>query len=79
MSTQTVSLVPLGIDILLLWNHSYSWGPMFVDCQNFAVSWERDLEGKWFVELHCKTILYFVKVRGNVNSWVRMTHEIHEH
>ena len=27
--------------IQILWNHSYSWGAMFVDCQNFAGSWWR--------------------------------------
>ena len=47
---------------------------MFVDFHNFAGSWG----GKWFVALHCKTILYCVNVQGNVNSWVRVTHKINE-
>ena len=51
---------------------------MFVDCHNFAGSFGSDLEGKWFVALHCKTILYCVNVQGNVNSWVRVTHKINE-
>ena len=59
----------------LLWNHPYSWGPMFVDCQNFAGSLGR----YWFVPLQCKTIHYIVKLRGNVNPCVRVTPEIYEH
>ena len=29
----------------LLWNHTYSWGPIFMDCQNFVCSWERYFMG----------------------------------
>ena len=40
----------------ILWNHSYSWGPMFVECQNFAGSYGFNLVGNWFVASQCKTI-----------------------
>ena len=46
---------------MLLWNHSYSWGPMFVDCQNFAASWGRNFD--WFVALQYRSIHFFVKRR----------------
>ena len=36
--------------------------------------------GNWFIAFQCKTINYFdLKVRVDVNSWVKVTHEIHEH
>ena len=64
----------------ILWNHSYSWGPMFVECQNFAGSYGFNLVGNWFVALQCKTIfITLLNVRGGVYSWVKLTHEIHEH
>lgn len=52
---------------------------MFVDCRNPAGSWERNFGGKGFFVLQCKTIHYIVNVSGNINSWLRVTHEIHEH
>ena len=52
---------------------------MFVDDQNFAGSCERNFYGNWFVTLKCKTIHHFFKLRGDLNSWVRVTHEINEH
>lgn len=33
----------------ILWNHSYSWVPMFLDCQNFVGSWGHNFVGNWFV------------------------------
>ena len=41
--------------IIKLSGESYSWGPMFVDCQKFAGSLGRYFMDHWFVELHCKT------------------------
>ena len=41
--------------IIKLSVESYSWGPMFVDCQKFAGSLGRYFMDHWFVELHCKT------------------------
>ena len=61
----------------ILWNHSYSWGPVFMDCQNFAGLWGRNFMGNRFVASQYKTIRYFVW--GNVNSWLRVTQEIHKH
>lgn len=52
---------------------------MFIDDQNFAGSCERNFFGNWFVALKGKTIHYFVKLRGDVNSWVTVTLEINEH
>ena len=50
-----------------LWNYFYSWEPMFVDCQNFASSWEHNFVGNWFVALQCKTINDF-----DTRSWGRI-------
>ena len=51
---------------MFLWNRSFSWGPMSMDCQNFAGLWGSNFKGNWFVALQCSTIHYFVK-----NSWGR--------
>ena len=45
----------------VLWNYSYSWGPMIVEDQNSAGLWGRNFVGHWLVTLQCKTIHYFVK------------------
>ena len=47
--------------ICMLWYHSYSWGPMLVDCQNVAGSWVIDL----FDLRHFITLL---NIRGDLNS-----------
>ena len=60
----------------LLWNHSYSWGPMFVVCQDYASSCGFNFLGNWFVALQCKAIVIaLLNVCGDVN----LTHEIHEY
>ena len=41
--------------------YTYSWGPMFVDCQKFAGSLGCCFVGIWFVALQYKTIIYFIK------------------
>ena len=53
-----------GMSLDVLWNHSYSWGRMFSDCQHFAGLWGRYFVANWFVALQCKMIYYFVK-----HSW----------
>ena len=63
----------------ILWNHIYSWGQIFVDCQNFAGSWGHNYVGNWFVALQDMTIHYFVKRSWGHNSWVVLTNKIHEH
>lgn len=40
----------------ILWNHSYSLGPMFVDCKP-----GRDFVGNWFAVLQYRTIHYVFK------------------
>ena len=35
----------------VLWNHSYSWGPMFMDSQNVAGSLGCYFVGNWFIAL----------------------------
>lgn len=45
----------------LLWNNSYSWGSMFVECQNFAGLWRCYVVGYWFVVLQYRTIHNFIK------------------
>ena len=51
---------------ILLWNQTYSLGPMFMDCQNFACSWECNFVGNWFEASQCKAIHFFIK-----RSWGR--------
>ena len=50
----------------ILYNHTFSLGPMFVGYQNLAVSWGRNFMGNWFEALQCKTINYIFK-----RSWGR--------
>ena len=40
------------------------WEPLFVDCQNIACLRGCNFVGKWFVALQCKTIHYYMYVRG---------------
>ena len=55
------------------------WGPMFVDCQNFAGSLECNLVGNLFVALQCNEIYNFVKRSWGCILVGKGTHEIHEH
>ena len=62
--------------LTILWNHTYSLGPMFVDIllvSGDIISWVTGLRkynaGKFITSLN---------VHGDVNLWVRVTHEIHE-
>ena len=63
----------------LLWNQSYLWGANVLDYQNFDGLWDEVL---WvtgqlhFNVLRCTSLLY---IRGHVNLWVRVTHNILEH
>ena len=51
-----------GGGTMILWNHSHSWGHIFMHCQFFfSESWERYFVDDWFVPLQCKTIHYFGK------------------
>ena len=50
------SSIIISLTYLILWKHSNSCGPMFVDCQVFAALWGRNFN--WFVALQCKTIFY---------------------
>ena len=50
---------------------------MFVDCQNFAGSWGWNFVGNWFIALQYAR--QFLNTLLNIHSWVRETHEIHEH
>ena len=42
-------------------------GPMFMDFQNFAGSWERHFVSYWNVALQCKKVYFFVKHAWDVN------------
>ena len=55
-----------------------SLGPLFVDCQNFAGLLGCNFVCNWFVALRCKSAIILLNVRGDVNSWVRVTREIQE-
>ena len=48
------------------WNHSYLWGPMLVDYQNFDGLLGLSFVGNWSVALKCITIYKSV-----VHSWAR--------
>ena len=64
----------------LLWNYFNSWGPMCADCQNVAGSCRFYFVSYWFVALQCEAIcITLLNVRGDANSWVTLTHEIHDH
>ena len=55
---------------------------MLVDCQHFAGLWGHAFVVTWFFALQCKTINYIVNnsiVRREINSWIGLTREIHEH
>ena len=65
----------------ILRNHSYSWGPMFLDYQIFTRSLGCIFHN-WFVELQFKTIYYMcslLNVHVNMNSWIRVTQEHWSH
>ena len=57
----------------LLWNHSCSWGPIFMICQNYTGSLGSISMGNWFVSLKCNTTTYIAnslwgcKFRGKSN------------
>ena len=63
----------------ILWNHSCSWGPILVDCQNFASSWECYFVGNCFIALKCRTIHYFVKRSWGRKFIGKVIHKIHDH
>ena len=57
---------------ILMRNHSYSWGPMFVDCQSPAISRESN---SWVTVLLDYSARQFI-----IRSWGhKLTPEIHEH
>ena len=60
---------------------SYSWWPMFVDCQEFGGSCGHTFVGNCF--FFCITMqgnsMILLIVRVDVNSWVRVSHKIHKH
>ena len=57
-------------------SYTYLWGTMFVDCQHFAGWWRCHFVGNWCEALQCNPTL---NIHGDVNLWVRMSHEIHEY
>ena len=76
--THLVGLLSMARHILwqsILWNHSF-W-PIFVDRQNLAGSCGRIL---WVTGLlHYNSRQFITLFRGDMNSCLRVTHEIHEH
>ena len=61
---QYVVICTIKISILarlILWNHSFSWEPLFSDCQNFAGSWWLYFVYNWIVALQYRTIHCYVK------------------
>ena len=46
---------------LILWNHFYSWGPMFAKYQHIAYSFGTHIVGNWFVALQCMIFHKFFK------------------
>lgn len=52
----------MNFDIHVLWNHSNSWGPVFVNYLHFAGSRGCHVSlCNWFVALQCGTIHYILK------------------
>ena len=63
--------------LTILWNHTYSLGPMFVDIllvSGDIISWVTGL-----MQYNAGKFITWLNVHGDVNLWVRVTHEIHEH
>lgn len=68
--------------IIILWNHFYSLGLIFVGSQNFPCLW-----GHNFVGCEIRTFLINIKqmlvpgiyLRGYVISWARVSSESHNH
>ena len=60
-------------------SHSYSLGPMFVDCQNFASLWGSYFVGNWFIALQCKAIHNLLSFCSGHEFVCKVTHEIHKH
>ena len=46
--------------------------------QNFVGSLECNFVGNCFVASQCRTIHYLLNVGGEVNSWIKVNHKIHE-
>ena len=42
---------------MMLWNHFYYWGTIFMDYQNFAGLLGRNSMGNWFVALQYKKFI----------------------
>ena len=59
-----------------MWNDFHLFGEMFMDLKNFANSLGHNFTGNKFEESKYWTIYSFV--HGDINSWVRVTHEIQE-
>ena len=59
----------------------YSRGLMFVDCQNFAGSWGRNLLVTGLLLYNTGQFITLLNVCGDVpvNLWVGVTHEINKH
>ena len=72
----TLQLINFTIKVVL-WNHSYSWVPMFVDGHIFAgredvISLETSL-----LQI-ARQFIILLNISGDVNSWVRVIHKIQE-
>lgn len=63
---------------IILWNHTYSWGAIFVDCQTFGGSWGHSswITGLLHYNASNSTIVSLIRVDVN---WYVVTHEIHKH
>ena len=64
---------------LFVWKlrHFFTW----VNFSGMSIFWLVGTYfcGQWLVALRCKIIFTLFNIRGDVNSWVRVTQEIYEH
>lgn len=60
------------VSISILWNHTYSWGPMFVDCQNLAGSWNAISWVTALLVYNTRQVIPLLNFHGAVNSFVSL-------
>ena len=63
----------------ILWNHSYLLGPMCVDCQILLVCEDKISWVTGLLHYNERQFISSLNHHRDVNLWVRLTHEIHEH
>ena len=70
-----VGLCSFFCQLQVLWNHSYSLGIIkILLVQGDVISWVTGL-----LHFSARQFMTLLNVCGDINSWVSVTHKIHEH